>query len=154
MRPEAVEVPIFLDGILLSSPTVSEFDSWQFDWTVKEGSGELTLEGIDIPSGYTLEVVRDGNDFELKFVYIPDEVVEELPVEIISAGSEELEPAAESEEEAKVEEKEEETKEEVKKEEVKQAKSSAKVNTGAENGGWFLSALISGAGLLFLRKKR
>ena len=62
-RPVSVTVRLLRDGEVFDEVELSEDNDWRYSWTGLSRDYEWTLVEVDVPSDYTVEIVREGTTF-------------------------------------------------------------------------------------------
>ncbi len=65
LRPANVLVDLYQDGVLQETVTLSSENNWMHSWTAPDDGSLWTCVERQIPDGYTVTVVQEGNTFVL-----------------------------------------------------------------------------------------
>ncbi len=65
LRPDTVLVDLYRDGQLQETVTLSSDNNWMHTWTAPDDGSLWTCVEREIPDGYTVTVVQEGNTFVL-----------------------------------------------------------------------------------------
>ena len=64
-RPKSIEVEIFREGISFETVTLSEENKWSYSWPAKDDGARWNVIERNVPSGYTMTVVKRDTCFVL-----------------------------------------------------------------------------------------
>lgn len=71
-RPKKIEVEIFRDGVSYEKVILSEDNNWSYSWSVKNDGADWKVIERNIPTGYTMTVVKRGTTFVLTNILNPE----------------------------------------------------------------------------------
>ena len=77
-RPEEIDVYLMRDGVIVDTVTLSRETDWEYSWDRLDAESKWQVIEAEVPEGYTMMVMREGNVFVMSNSR-PPKIPEKLP---------------------------------------------------------------------------
>lgn len=78
VRPQFVEIELVCDGEVIDTVILNAANGWQHDWVV-DPHKTYTVTEKNVPTGYTVAIVKEGSAISVTNTYIPPETPPDEP---------------------------------------------------------------------------